>query len=331
MELPVKVIEMQENERNKFLAAYFPGKQVGLEESHGALSISLDWYRDPSFYIDDQLIENLALLDKEMDCYGIPEYRKSYDGYNLVLNDNWTLYYWANVLKHRPALSGNLDKLVIIHIDDHYDCMPPLLFKNGKDTFLDPVTGTSVKMNDPESVITAIKSGSIAIGSFITPFLHHLSSVDFRYLIPESRNATEVEKGNISVTEVADTLFDGKLRPLLEFETKGKVSARHYRLSTDLIRILSDIPKDAVVLIHIDMDYFNNRFDGDSDWADHVKKHDPGAKIVHSQIETVLKTLKRDVDFERVMDFTIALSPGFFPSEYWADSFTLFNKYLLRK
>ncbi|WP_124577834.1 hypothetical protein [Pedobacter sp. KBW06] len=329
MELPNWINKIQASERISFLNSYFPGKVLRVTEVNGQTEIHLDWYDDPAFYIDEKLLQNITLLDKELTVYEIPSFYRQYNGFNLVLNDNWTLYFWAQVLRKRRSLNKGLGKLVIIHIDDHFDCMVPLLFQTNSEDFLDPYTNMNVKMDDPDTVIRAINSGSIAIGSFITPFLHALDSFDFRYLIPESR-LKGPSRGTIKKSNVSDILFKDRTRPTISFEESSGISAHTFRIATKLDDLLTDISEDAQILVHIDMDYFNNRYDGDSDWKHHVRKHDPNRREVMLSISHVLGLLKTRIVGKQIADFTIAFSPGFFPSDYWQESINLFSRYLAK-
>jgi hypothetical protein len=80
---------------------------------------------------------------------------------------------------------------------------------------------------------------------------------------------------------------------------------------------LDELP-DVPTLLHIDLDYFNNRFNGDSDWELHSSRHDPTSHEIMSAIDLVFNTLAVRGIFDRIVDITVALSPGFFPAEFWS-------------
>jgi hypothetical protein len=96
---------------------------------------------------------------------------------------------------------------------------------------------------------------------------------------------------------------------------KSETKVGNYTLSESLDGWLRDIPENAVILLHIDCDYFNNRYDGDSDWREHSHAHDPSASRVKQSVEEMCSAVTSIVD--RLDDVTIALSPSFFPAEYW--------------
>ena len=74
---------------------------------------------------------------------------------------------------------------------------------------------------------------------------------------------------------------------------------------------------DAAVLLHIDLDFFNNRFNGDSDWRTHLKRHDPCLADILATIDSIFASLAAGRVLEKVVDITVAISPGFFPAELW--------------
>jgi hypothetical protein len=66
------------------------------------------------------------------------------------------------------------------------------------------------------------------------------------------------------------------------------------------------------------MDYFNNRYDGDSDWSTRTALHDPSLEMVLAKIDEVTAALQTSDVASQVDDIVVAFSPGFFPAEFWA-------------
>ena len=89
-----------------------------------------------------------------------------------------------------------------------------------------------------------------------------------------------------------------------------------YRITPDLGDWLQGIGPGPI-LLHIDMDYFNNRYDGDSDWLDRRRKLDPSLASVLDKVDALADALHGARLASRLEDVVIAYSPGFFPSEYW--------------
>jgi hypothetical protein len=75
---------------------------------------------------------------------------------------------------------------------------------------------------------------------------------------------------------------------------------------------------DRPILLHIDMDYFNNRYDGDSDWQLHAPRHDPSEDRVVEMVDELFDAVAMTGANDRVEDVAVGISPGFFPGELWA-------------
>jgi hypothetical protein len=65
------------------------------------------------------------------------------------------------------------------------------------------------------------------------------------------------------------------------------------------------------------MDYFNNRYDGDGDWIDKIRKLDPPIATVLKHIDEVTSAMRDASLVGRIEDAAVAFSPGFFPAEMW--------------
>jgi hypothetical protein len=78
------------------------------------------------------------------------------------------------------------------------------------------------------------------------------------------------------------------------------------------------IAEDLPILLHIDLDYFNNRYDCDTDWRERASLHDPDQAVVLTMVDEVFDALEATQTLDRIEDTAIAVSPGFFPSELWA-------------
>jgi hypothetical protein len=77
---------------------------------------------------------------------------------------------------------------------------------------------------------------------------------------------------------------------------------------------------NAPVLLHVDLDYFNNRYDGDSDWSERTGSLDPPIKKIIAKVDELFDSLIATGVGRHVEDVVIAYSPGFFPVEFWAQT-----------
>jgi hypothetical protein len=228
------------------------------------------------------------------------------------LYDTWTLYSWSEWLSRQPVLPSHV---TVLHVDDHRDMASPRLFIRD-DTWHDAITGQPVHMNRPAEIEAAIRSGSLGMGSFMTPFVHHVPHVDIRHLCQPPKT-TETKCYSVKRTTEGDTLLDlQSLRPALELVSPNDSDSRY--LVTNSVKDWLTGVGDGTILLHIDMDYFSNRYDGDSDWQTHVAL-DPTLAEIFSKCDELTAALQDSGLATQIEDIAISYSPGFFPAEYWRD------------
>lgn len=316
----------EERARVAILKKYFCELAASAEEVTGGWRISLGQPDGEDFYIDPGIMDGLRWWSDNygpVDVPGIPSAVHRRPGMQLSLNDSWTIYSWSRWLQKSVATGGRPETMTLLHLDDHDDLMTPRVLMEG-DAWLDPISGMALDLWRPESVESAVRSGAIGIGSFMAPLLHLFPNVHVRHLC--STEYTKHRQGPhvIRPVRVLDELLaPGLPRPGVEIRRVGEASptggetAHPYLVTDDLGDWLKDLP-DGPVLVHVDMDYFNNRFNGDSDWVDDGPKYDPPLADVLGRIDEVFDALERGGVAERVVDFAVALSPGFFPADLWA-------------
>jgi hypothetical protein len=271
------------------------------------------------YYIDPEIRAGLAWwkrFDTDTRVRDIPYAKTLRRGVQVSLSDAWTALSWSRWL----ARAGTSRRPVILHVDDHNDLMSPRLGQEPGGTLHDLFTGKPVGLNKPVSVTAAINSGAIGMGSFLAPFVHEIRPLQIRHLRFPSGRQPEAGTYWIRATQEPDDLIESSnLRPAVamsEQRPRETISATEYVLNEDLGTWLDDLPDDAPLLLHIDCDYFNNRFDGDSDWRTHTRRHDPPATAVTAAVSDLceaLNTAGRHFD-----DVAVALSPSFFPAEMWS-------------
>ncbi|HEV2746369.1 MAG TPA: hypothetical protein VGW34_03615 [Allosphingosinicella sp.] len=300
-------------ERHGALRDYFCDKDAEAVRNGDGWELKLAWPGGEERHVDPKLEEGLSLWGGiELNQMAMAQRRS---GRVLrALYDTWTLHSWSEWFAGANIASG--ETLTILHIDDHRDLGSPRLFQMGWQ-WVDPITGQVFDFDDPASVRSAIESGAVGMGSFLTPVLHRFPEADVRQL-GQAPKVTGTTDYRVELTTEADNLLEpGAERPAVRLQ-KGVegTGPGHYRITDDPQRWVEDV-RPGPVLLHVDMDYFNNRYDGDGDWRERAEVLDPAVNQVLAEVDRVTATLRGAGVVSRIGDAVIAFSPGFFPAELW--------------
>jgi len=313
-ELPVDAVE-----RAKLLTDYFSSLLVVDAEptDDGEWTIDVTRPDDFAMFVDPALPE---ILDKmgpiAAEEIGLHVWER--DGFQLALEDSWTALSWSRWFSERG--SESVPEAVILHVDDHRDFQSPHLALDGQDGFTDLITGAPVILDRPETVGAAVRSGAIGVAGSFAPFVRSFRSLEIRHL----RASVSTEEEGWCPLWVCDerdgVLRPGGTRPAIKLGAPGaeRAPALRYMVTSDLGRWLCDLAPSPV-LLHIDLDYLSNRFDGDSDW-EQGSRHDPESDIVRATLIDLLDALEASRVAEAIVDVAVALSPGFFPAEHWLEA-----------
>lgn len=313
--------------RFETLHTYFCELKAWAEEADGEWEIAVMRPDRAAYYVDPNLASGLDWYSRTfgaVDVAGLAHAVHRSRAFQLSLNDSWTLYSWALWLNGRSL--SDLD-VTILHVDDHDDLMTPRLLV--RDRMVDGLTGNEFRLEAPPTVESAVRSGAIGVGSFMSPFIRAASRVDVRHLCATAYARKREGQFRLVPTSVPDALLHpGDVSPGLRLEAAAGDEAidRRYSVTDDLDHWLRDL-RPGPVLLHVDMDYFNNRFNCSSDWQ-HSDNHDPDATHVLKRIQEMIDALRRGGVLQRIEDIAIALSPGFFPAELWEPSIDLMQRLL---
>lgn len=311
--VPYGCLPEDPEERFLFLSSFFERQVVEATPHDRGWLLELRWPGSASSYVDPRLEEGLRWFSDHLRVSDIHLGVRLEEGFQLSLDDGWTLLSWCSWLDERTSRTAT-GPLSVLHLDSHADLMSPRLSRAG-DGWTDLMTGEPVDLRDPLSIVAAIRSNAIGIGSFIVPFVHEVPGLHLSHLCARGRMQTA--PGVYALEPVLgedDRLFPGARRPRTEVRRAADGRSR-YHLSDDLGELLAAIPPGPV-LLHIDMDYFNDRYDGRPDWRE-TERHDPAADAVLASVDRVFQSLAASPVGERIEDVTVALSPGFFPAEHW--------------
>lgn len=330
--VPVELLPSDDSQRCLVLEAYFRDLLPTASLKRDYWEILLERPNGAEVYVDPNLSVGL-------DWWGdlqISEIHSAYKrrrGFLLSLHDCWSLLSWTEWMQKKIRQNGIAPtKVTVLHVDDHTDLMNPLLLDSGIH-LEDMITSHFVRLDQSESVTSAIQSGAIGVGSFIAPFLHKFNDVTFLHLIqPNAKHVSDVSK-NLHATHTADSLLrpNGQ-RPSLKLSDEAPMVGSdrclgRYIKGRSLVELLAH-HGSGPILLHIDMDCFNNRFDGDSDWRQHKARHDPSTSEVLTAVESFFDCLASSAVASDVEDVAIGLSPGFFPAELWKPSISLVEQCL---
>lgn len=322
LRVPLRRLPDDDTARDALLCDYF------CERVPTACRVGHEWVIEtmtaPSadFYADERLTEGVEWWDPALTLDRIPLATHDMGSWQLSFNDAWTLAAWSDYFR---AVGEVPQRVVILHVDDHDDLMPPRLSVEDR-RFVDLLTGVAVNVTQPDSVRSAIVSGAIAQGSFMAPLIHATQHVEVRHLCQTGYAKDRVGAFSMEPTTVDDDLLaPGVKRPAVKLRPEPEPAGSNYRVTSDVAEWISDLP-DGVVLLHVDFDYFNNRFNGDSDWPLQPDRHDPPLDEVLRQIR---RTMNAVAECGRpVASIAAALSPGFFPAEMWEPAVACFSESL---
>lgn len=293
-----------------FLRDYFCDKDAVATESGGDVHLELNWPDEAERHVDPALDIGLRWWGRGVSLGAMWSARWREGRIMTSLYDTWTLLSWCEWLARVP--SSTAEQVVILHVDDHRDLGPPRLYlTNG--ALVDAITGKEVKLTDPVTVQRAIESGAIGMGSFMTPFLWHFPHATVRHLCQPPKMQADVRR-KLMFNLAPDPLLDPNAERLAIDLVRGATGTGDYLGTSDTTTWSRGI-EGRLALVHIDMDYFNNRYDGDSAWLERDPRLDPDLKTMLSKVDDLITALAASK--ASIEDVSIAYSPGFFPAEFW--------------
>jgi hypothetical protein len=299
--------------RHSRLREYFCDKDATASLVNGEWQLELAWPGGVERHIDSRIEQELIAWGG-IDLSKMATARRRSGRVLTALYDTWTLLSWSKwIARAHPSPE---QRITILHIDDHRDLGAPRLAVAASG-LEDLITGCHFDVRNPASVLAACESGAVGMGSFLTPLLLAFPKCDVRQLAQPPKIIHTVDSAFSASTVIDDLLRPGAFRPAIRLHPiESGVAAGRYRATNNLEDWLRDI-EVGPVLLHVDMDYFNNRYDGDGDWPHHFARHDPPLDAVLARIDEITSTMRTNGILSRIEDAAVAFSPGFFPAEMW--------------
>jgi len=235
----------------------------------------------------------------------------------LAIEDQWMPLSWSRCFKRLGSIPR---ELILLHLDDHKDMMSPRIGKRLDGELVDYITGKHVSFMNPDTIEGAILSGAIGKGSILTPLIHKVDKIHVRHL---SFRPDDGETFKITASLCSDGLLSS-LPNRLEVHLKKKPweglnNFSSYIITPDEEKWLINLPDDLPILFHIDMDFFNDRFDGNDNWeTEHKRSHNPDVEEQKTIADKVFRAIEKHHLEKRIIDISIGISPSFYPAEYWS-------------
>ncbi len=261
----------------------------------------------PYHNLDPYLSENLGKFKKDMDSSEIISYRSSRKFFDLCFEDSWSGYFVADELRNR----NQQEDLVFIHLDDHTDMMSTLLECSG-DVLKDP---TSDKTFDPtckDDWESSIYSGCVGIGSFITPLYYSGKKVHVRHL--NNFPSRDYNLNNVTRESIRYELIpDKEFAAIQKITSNWNNSAGTYLGGVSADKVLKDLPQGQLI-VHIDLDYFINDFNG-NDGTDFCVNNPDLRYKASKKMESFFDSLSKVTS--SIDRWIIGTSPGFCSAYHW--------------
>ncbi|HRV32542.1 MAG TPA: hypothetical protein P5241_03320 [Candidatus Paceibacterota bacterium] len=280
-----------------------------VENSHPFYELTLE--RLPFLYCED--------FTKGLDLFKIKE-DEVLNFYNIdhksifTLLESWIPYGWSCFFAQRNEIPKNL---TIIHLDDHSDLMSPFISVDESKLWKDILTGCSINIMEPESIKMAIESGAITLGSILTLLVFSVKNINIYHLKQNVKTTLKYIKKDIEVDPIIIPRQKKMSIKLLDDSYKYMAENSKYLITSDVNKLIESVKDNYDIFLHIDMDFFNNRYNGSTDFTNY---HDPDINHQKNIIKIFCDAIAQSDLIDRIVHISIGLSPSFYPSEYWHDS-----------
>ncbi len=312
-----KNLPLNEEKRMDLIFNHFSDHEIEITETSSHYHLEL---KRSSFLYCENRIDKLKLFgieEKDVIDFFIMNNNSIF-----CLLESWIPYGWSVFFNQQKTI---FEALTIIHLDDHADLMPPKISIH-KGEWKDMLTNEVVKFSDPKSIKKAIKSGAITLGSIMTILVHCVQNINILHLKQNSKPLVRYIKKSFQMDKLI-TPNQRRLSVDLTNFPKGNEQKNKYLKTSSIDDIIQSIPAKTDIFLHIDMDFFNNRFNGSNDYKKEGH-HNPYLKTQKKLMNKFFNALSDTPNvINRIKHVSIGLSPSFYPAEYWEEGL----KCLLKK
>jgi hypothetical protein len=225
---------------------------------------------------------------------------------DICFEDSWTGYFIAD----RFEKNRRGDDLTIIHLDDHTDMMATLLYLSG-DALVDPTNGATFDPKCSSDWRSAIYSGAINIGNYMTPLFYSGSHVHICHV----NNSPEQTDFRWIVREACQysLIPEKKFATIAKLDSPSPRAVGSYRAASSPDQVLHQ-NSPGWTIVHIDLDYFINDFNGAHRGTGYTPQ--PALRTTAAgKLECFFAALaKAEINVDR---WIIATSPGFCSAYHW--------------
>lgn len=314
-------------ERYELLYSLFSNSHIQCEQAYHSWKITLSSPSNLDFYIDSGLSTGLKWWGVDCSVEQIPYARKSTPYGKLMLQDTWTLESWMEVYNNT-----GISRITILHFDHHSDLMNPFVAKTA-DGFIHLTSKQKFSFFDSKSIEGGVQQGTIFQGCYIVPFFHVCDTVSLIHITQK-----KVPNGVYHLTPSCESLSPifSDSSQTLSIKTKKVRNRQQNLLGESILYQVTELEDVETILqnntdpifLHIDMDYFCNRYNRQSDWASMDNFYDRSFLQIEQRILDISQIITQVSQNNSILHTDIALVPGFFPAEFWKDSIDLVAGFL---
>ncbi|QHT65357.1 hypothetical protein GXP67_01035 [Rhodocytophaga rosea] len=267
-------------------------------------------------YFDDNVYNTIPKIFDKKSLMPHNTFKSSFFKKTLVfhtVDHTWALLPWLNIN------CEYLKKITILHFDDHDDLGSPFLdyYSSNYHEVRDPIANRNYNLLYIEDVFDAIAYGNIGIGSFILPFIAQFKDCHLIHIREDINHSLIAKKKRLFLKQCQFQELTFNRLDISDSES----NLYDFLYSKVTIDEIKDIIDTDLLIVDIDCDYFYNK----NKWDNKFYKSELTFQELEKKLNRVFKKLRQIKGKRKIICFTIALSPDFFPSKYWEFTYKKIN------